>query len=330
EDNEDVEVTLLSDSGADLHNFNPTADDFVKIWDSDLFVYIGGLSENWANEASRGRDGEELKSIRLINWLEDRLVEGHHHDHDDHDHVDDHADDHEDNHADDHADDHEDNHADDHADEPADEHHDDNHSGNTDTDVLTDSNDNDEPAVEVGAGIVTADEHIWLSVQNAKICVENLRDVIVWLDPGHTQEYKQNADNYIQKLEKLDEEYRNLTDQNKGKAVIFGDSFPFVYLFNDYGLEHFAAHDGCSSEASASFERIVSLSQKADELGVNAICALENSDQKVANAVKDSAKNKELKILTLDSMQSCDPDNRKEYCEIMEDNLNVLKELLDY
>ena len=99
---------------------------------------------------------------------------------------------------------------------------------------------------------------------------------------------------------------------------------------NDYGLEHFAAHDGWSSEASARFERIVSLSRKADELGVNAICALENSDQKVANAVKDSAKNKELKILTLDSMQSCDPDNRKEYCEIMEDNLNVLKELLDY
>nr|MCR5719219.1 zinc ABC transporter substrate-binding protein [Lachnospiraceae bacterium] len=61
ENNEDVDVTLLSDSGTDLHNFNPTADDFVKIWDSDLFVYIGGLSENWANEASRGRDGEELK-----------------------------------------------------------------------------------------------------------------------------------------------------------------------------------------------------------------------------------------------------------------------------
>ncbi len=48
---EDIELTMLLDSGADLHNFQPTADDIIKISECDLFVYVGGESDGWAEDA---------------------------------------------------------------------------------------------------------------------------------------------------------------------------------------------------------------------------------------------------------------------------------------
>ena len=43
----DVDLTLLLDNGVDLHNYQPTADDIIKIAQSDLFIYVGGESDGW-------------------------------------------------------------------------------------------------------------------------------------------------------------------------------------------------------------------------------------------------------------------------------------------
>ena len=46
------DITLLLDSGADLHSYQPSAEDIVRISDSDLFVYVGGESDEWADDVS--------------------------------------------------------------------------------------------------------------------------------------------------------------------------------------------------------------------------------------------------------------------------------------
>lgn len=38
---------MLLDNGVDLHSYQPTADDIVKISDCDLFIYVGGESDEW-------------------------------------------------------------------------------------------------------------------------------------------------------------------------------------------------------------------------------------------------------------------------------------------
>ena len=40
-----TDLTMLLSSGVDLHSYQPTADDIVKISDCDLFVYVGGESD---------------------------------------------------------------------------------------------------------------------------------------------------------------------------------------------------------------------------------------------------------------------------------------------
>ena len=46
-----ADVTYLLDSGADLHSYQPTADDILQISTCDIFVYVGGESEKWVDDA---------------------------------------------------------------------------------------------------------------------------------------------------------------------------------------------------------------------------------------------------------------------------------------
>ena len=136
---------------------------------------------------------------------------------------------------------------------------------------------------------------------------------------------------YIEKLKDLDIKYQDVTANAKQKTVLFGDRFPFRYLVDDYGLSYYAAFAGCSAESEASFETISFLAKKVDELGLKNVMTIEKSDQKIAKTIIENTKNKNQKILTLDSMQSTTSDDVKNgttYLSVMEKNLEVLKEAL--
>ncbi|MBQ7604678.1 MAG: zinc ABC transporter substrate-binding protein, partial [Clostridia bacterium] len=115
------------------------------------------------------------------------------------------------------------------------------------------------------------------------------------------------------------------------KTLLFGDRFPFRYLTDDYGLDYYAAFVGCSAESEASFETIMFLANKVDELGLKAIIQIESADGRIAGTIKDTTNTKDQTILTLDSMQSttaADVKNGASYLSIMEKNLAVLKDAL--
>ncbi|MBR5968434.1 MAG: zinc ABC transporter substrate-binding protein, partial [Lachnospiraceae bacterium] len=115
------------------------------------------------------------------------------------------------------------------------------------------------------------------------------------------------------------------------KTLLFGDRFPFRYLTDDYGLGYYAAFVGCSAETEASFETVVFLANKLDELGLNTILTIENSDGKIAETIKNNSKNADREIMVLDSMQATTSKDIKAgvtYLTIMEKNLEVLKKAL--
>ena len=94
---DNAEVTMLLDNGVDLHSYQPTADDIVKISDCDLFVYVGGESDGWVENALKNAANRNMKVINLLEALGDSVkteetVEGmqedghdHGHSHDEHD-----------------------------------------------------------------------------------------------------------------------------------------------------------------------------------------------------------------------------------------------------
>ena len=177
-----------------------------------------------------------------------------------------------------------------------------------------------------------ADEHVWLSLKNAKTLVRAISDALQELDPDNKDTYAANTSAYIEKLSALDGAYQSAVDGAARKTVLFGDRFPFRYLVDDYGLSYYAAFAGCSAESEASFETVSFLAKKVDELKLPCVLTIEGKNHKIAETIVENTAEKNQKILTMDSMQSTtseDVANGTTYLSVMEQNLSVLKEALD-
>ncbi len=318
-DRQNVEITMLLDDGVDLHSFQPSAQDILKVSDCDLFIYVGGESDEWVEDVLKTSVNKDLKAISLVEAMgeeirAEEIVEGMEHEHDheheeggehDHEHEEGGEHDHEHEEGEEHEHEHEEGEEHDHEHEEGEEH-------------------DHEHEHEV-------DEHVWLSLRNAQKLVRVIADSLAQSDPEGAEAYQANAAAYIEKLAALDAEYKAAVDKAAYKTVLFGDRFPFRYMTEDYGLDYYAAFSGCSAESEASFATIVFLAGKMDELGLPAILTIENPKTRIAETVRDATKAKNQKILSMDSMQStttADIQAGATYLGAMEKNLEVLKEAL--
>ncbi len=177
-----------------------------------------------------------------------------------------------------------------------------------------------------------ADEHVWLSLRNAEALCKVIAEELSKIDPDSAGKYLSNLTAYEAQLIALDKAYEEAVNAAAYKTVLFGDRFPFRYLVDDYGLTYYAAFSGCSAESEASFQTIVFLAQKVDELGLPAVLTIEHPSTRIAQTVVSTSQNKDAKILAMDSMQSITAEDVKQgaaYLSIMESNLAVLKDALN-
>ncbi len=311
-------VTLLMDTGVDMHSYEPSVEDITTIKNADLFIYNGGVSQNWVAEVIETPENENFESINVMEVLGDNVkdevaVEGmqsedshdHDDDTDDHDHDDDTTD----------TDDH------DHDDDTTDT---DDHDHDDDT-ADTDDHDETEHAAH-------EDEHVWLSLENALVAVNEINDEVSEIDSENADTYNKNTDKYIDKLEELDENYENAVENANRDTVIFADRFPFLYMMQDYDINYYAAFQGCSAETEASFETITFLTEKVDELDINKLLIIDNGFKELATTINNSSEDKDCETLVLNSMQSVSKSNIDDgisYHDIMSNNLHVLKSALE-
>lgn len=174
------------------------------------------------------------------------------------------------------------------------------------------------------------DEHVWLSLKNAKIISKNIAEELKKIDSENEERIEQNINEYIEKLDDLDREYQEAVENKTYDTLLFGDRFPFRYIVEDYGLNYYGAFKGCSAETEASFETIIFLARKVDELNLPTIMVLEGENQKIANQIKNTTAKKNQEIITVNSLQSITKNDmdRTNYLEIMRANLISLKKAL--
>ena len=268
----DIEPTLLLKNNIDLHSYQPTVDDMVKISSCDLLIYVGGASDGWVADALKEAKNKNMTVINLMDVLghalkEEEFVEG----------MED-----------------------------------------------CDADDGEDGEAEY-------DEHVWLSLRNARIFCPVITSALSALDSDNAGEYQDNMTAYVEKMLALDAEYQAAADAAAVKTLLFGDRFPFRYLVDDYGLDYYAAFPGCSAETEASFKTIINLAEKVDELGLKTVMVTESSDKSIAQTIINNTAAKNQRILVLDAMQSVTANDVKRgttYLSIMESNLGVLKEAL--
>ena len=179
----------------------------------------------------------------------------------------------------------------------------------------------------------TLDEHIWLSLHNAKAACKALAEAISKLDERSAESYAENAKAYIEKLDALDEKYEKAIESvaAEERFLLFCDRFPFVYLLEDYGIEYAAAFEGCSAETDADFETVLRLIKEADEHAIEAVAVTESSDGALARTVLSSSRQGGGEIIVFNSLQSVNKGQIADgisYLSVMEENLNALKSAL--
>ena len=70
---EAVSLHLLQDAGIDLHNFQPTVEDIVRVSSADVFLYIGGPSDHWVKDALKEAVNPKQVSLNLMEALGDQV-----------------------------------------------------------------------------------------------------------------------------------------------------------------------------------------------------------------------------------------------------------------
>lgn len=304
EEAEHFDVTLLLDNGVDMHSYQPAVKDIATAGSSDLFIYVGGESDTWVEDALKEAKNKDLKAINLMETLdnfvkEEEVVEGMQEERKSLGHS---------------------------------------HEKSSKEKQEQTQKESHENSQEINGQKEAADEepeydeHIWLSIRNAESIVKNIEKAIEQLDSDNAKVYQTNAKNYIKKLDTLDKQYANTIQNAKYKAILFGDRFPFRYMADDYDLKYYAAFAGCSAETMAGFETVTFLAKKADELRLPVILTIENSDGRIAEAVKSNTTKKNQKILAMNSLQSVTKEQIADgitYLQVMQENLSVLSEALN-
>lgn len=174
------------------------------------------------------------------------------------------------------------------------------------------------------------DEHIWTNPKNAILLVQKIAEKLSNIKNEEASSYNKNANQYVARLKKIDQDFREVVKNAKKKELIFGDRFPFLYFVREYGLSYVAAFPGCSEQTEASSSTIAQLVNKARESNVKVILKIELTSDKIAQTIANELEDARVQEFSAAHSIS-DEDFRKgvTYADLMEKNIKTLSEALE-
>lgn len=266
-DNTNVKVKMLLKPGAESHTFEPTPEDIKTIKNSDIFIYVGGDSDEWVDDILSDIDTDKTKVIKLIDLVDAK------------------------------------------------------------EEVTTEGMESDEE--EESEEEAELDEHVWTSPKNAIEIINKLKKEIINIDSDEKSNLESNANDYVNKLNDLDTEFKSIVKTAKRKEIIVGDRFPLRYFADEYGLSYYAAFPGCSEQTEASAKTISFLANKVKEDKIPVVLKIELSSGNIANTIAKETNTKVLEFNSAHNISQSDFDAGTTYVDIMTKNAEVLKEALN-
>ena len=298
--NTNISTKMLVKPGAETHTYEPTPQDIIDIKNADMFVYVGGDSDDWVKKVLKDVDTKKthvVKLIDLVSTVNEEIVEGmededHDHDHEDHDHDHDHDHEHDHNHS--HSHDHDHDH----------ESHEHKH-------------DHEE---EEGPEI---DEHVWTSPKKAMEIVKKIAEVASEIDADEKTKINDNAEKYVAEIAQVDKDLHQAID-GKISEIVVADRFPFRYFADEFGLKYAAAFSGCSEQTEASAKTISFLINKVKQDKVKKIYKIELSNGKIAETVSKDTGAEVLELHSAHNVTAEDFSKGVTYVDLMKRNLLAL------
>ena len=172
------------------------------------------------------------------------------------------------------------------------------------------------------------DEHVWTSPKNAIRICETLCDELCAIDPEGENVYRENLRAYSEKLQMLDDAFRQVVSEGRFHTVIFADRFPVRYFVEEYGLEYFAAFPGCAEDTEPSAKTVAFLIDRVRAEGLPAVFYIEFSNQKMADMICEDTGCEKLLFHSCHNVSADELRAGATYLSLMTDNVNALKEAL--
>lgn len=161
------------------------------------------------------------------------------------------------------------------------------------------------------------DPHIWLSLKEAKVQSNNIKEALVKADASNKDYYEKNYQEFAGKLDSLYNEYKDKFDKVSNKKFVTGHT-AFSYLCRDFNLEQNSI-EGVYSEGEPSAKKLRELVDYAKKNKVKTIFAEENASPQVSNTLAREVGAKVEKIYSLEIKE-----DNKDYIQSMRDNLEKI------
>ena len=155
-----------------------------------------------------------------------------------------------------------------------------------------------------------------------------IKETVVELDSKNSNMYEENATKYINEINVLHEEFKNVVSNAKRKTIVFADRFPFKYFALEYGIDYKAAYNSCSSESEVSAKTLSELIDYVNDNNIPTVFYLELSNQNIANTIQNETDCDKKLFHSGQNVTSEEFKNGITLLEIMENNFeNSLYEL---
>lgn len=172
------------------------------------------------------------------------------------------------------------------------------------------------------------DEHIWTSPKNAALIAESVKEAAIRLAPENKALYEDSANKLISQINDLDKRFSELL-AGEERYFIFGDRFPLLYFFKEYGLKFYAAFPGCGSETEPSAQTIAFLTEKlSEDDSVKTVFCIELSNRKLAETLAAENGLSVTEFHTCHNISADDFAAGESYVSLMERNFCSLEKIL--
>ena len=171
--------------------------------------------------------------------------------------------------------------------------------------------------VEVRKEEDAVDPHIWLSLKNAEIQSENIKNTLIQLDEKNKDYYEKNYDKFINELENLYNEYKPKFDTLSKKNFITGHA-AFGYLCRDFGLTQRSV-ENLFAEGEPTPKQLEDLVNFCKENNIKTVFSESLASPKVSETLAKEVQAEVVPILTLEAKE-----DDKNYIEAMKYNLDEI------
>ncbi|TVP90994.1 metal ABC transporter solute-binding protein, Zn/Mn family [Alkalibacterium sp.] len=167
------------------------------------------------------------------------------------------------------------------------------------------------------------DPHIWLDPILAQDQVRQIEEALIEIDPDNEAYYSENAQQFIDELQELHEDYEEAFEQAENRTFVVQHQ-AFGYIAARYNLEQVAI-GGLSTEVEPSPSRIAEINSLVNEVNVPVIYYQQGADSSIAQTVADETGTETAVLHDLETLSDELRENDLGYIEAMRENLEALK-----